>query len=75
MKLDKIETKVSDPVEGLWEVLDILPGDIPAPSNYFFRVVRGLSGFSFINSLTKDEFTQSLRDRFRSPGNSGTAGT
>ena len=68
MKLLKLEANSSEPVEGLWAVLDIHPDDIPAPSDYFFQVVGSLNGFSPVNSLTRDEFTLRLGNWFRSRG-------
>ena len=72
MILMKLLTNSSEPVEGLWAVIGIHPEDIPVPSNNFFQVVGSLSGFSDVNSLTRDEFRRRLGNWFRSPGIPGT---
>jgi len=68
MILLKLLTNSSEPVEGVWALISIHPEDIPAPSDYFFQVVGSLSGFSPVNSGTKDEYTRRLGNWFRSPG-------
>jgi hypothetical protein len=72
MKLLKMETNSSEPLEALWAVLDIHPEDIPAPSDHFFQVAGSLGGLSDVNSMTRDEYTRHLGNWFRSPGMPGT---
>ena len=66
MKLHKIQIEDKDPIEGLYVVGEISADDITPPSEHFLKAIRQLSGFSFLNALTIDEFTKQVRQRFTS---------
>ena len=64
MKLGKITTEVKNPIEGLYDVEEIMSNDIAAPSEHFLKYIREHSGFSFLNIFTIKEFTKKVQQRF-----------
>ena len=65
MRLKRVPKEAGDPADG-YMVEEIASEDIAPPSDRFLSLLRGLSGFTFVNSLTVDEFTQQVRKRFAS---------
>lgn len=66
MKLKRIPTEAKDPVEELYEVEEISKDDIELASGDFLKAIRGLSGLSFLNTFTIDEFNKQLLEHFTS---------
>ena len=64
MKLKKIITEAKEPVEGLYSVEEISLDDIAPPSEQFLKSIRELSGLSFLNTFTLDEFVKQVQQRF-----------
>ena len=64
MKLTENRGRPEESWRQLFQVTEVDPQDIPAPTQKFFDVVGQLKGLSFVNRFTADAFTEQVRQRF-----------